>query len=136
MIRNNTTHIIEYRPVDGRGNNINYPEWGTFLHPYVRRYLGPAYEDGISEPSGYDRPSPREITNTIGTKQRGVNTRRVSDFHTFWGQFLAIDVSIGTTNGSDPLPIEIPHCDDYKDPFCEGNKTMVFHRNLYVDGNF
>ena len=49
---------------DGTGNNVAQVEWGSTQEKLLR--LAKAeYGDGISTPSGTDRPSPRAISNAI-----------------------------------------------------------------------
>src|SRR5262245_5091317 len=53
-----------FRSIDGTGNNLTNPEWGSTLEQLLR--VAPAdYGDGISTPAGADRPSAREISNVL-----------------------------------------------------------------------
>src|SRR5690242_14967868 len=52
------------RSVDGTGNNLAHPTWGSTGVDLLRQ--GPAaYADGKSAPAGSNRPSAREISNAI-----------------------------------------------------------------------
>src|SRR5262249_49362677 len=54
----------EVRSYDGSGNNPNNPNLGKAGSHLLRNFTS-AYADGISEPSGADRPNPRAISNAI-----------------------------------------------------------------------
>ncbi|KAJ6642402.1 Chorion peroxidase [Pseudolycoriella hygida] len=61
----------KYRPIDGRGNNLNNPEWGASDTPFAR--FGPkGYADGVNVPkkalSGAPLPNPRKIVEEALTK--------------------------------------------------------------------
>ena len=80
-------------PLDGRGNNISHPEWGSVNQNFLR--LTPAdYGDGVSTPAGSDRPSARTISNTFSpNSQDGIlNDRDYTAFVYAWGQFLDHDI--------------------------------------------
>src|SRR5262249_19497146 len=52
------------RSIDGTGNNKDNPSWGSAGVDLLRE--GPAaYADGMSMPAGENRPSPREISNSV-----------------------------------------------------------------------
>ena len=51
---------LEFRSIDGSGNNLTSELWGSANTP-LRRELPSAYADGVSQPSGVTRPrSPRD----------------------------------------------------------------------------
>src|SRR3954471_3179375 len=55
---------VGFRAIDGTGNNLNHPAWGSAGADLLR--VGPAaYADGFSTPAGADRPGAREISNAI-----------------------------------------------------------------------
>ncbi|KAG4078673.1 hypothetical protein HA402_015263 [Bradysia odoriphaga] len=61
----------KYRPIDGRGNNLNHPEYGASDTPFAR--FGPiGFEDGINTVkkavSGADLPNPRFIVRNALTQ--------------------------------------------------------------------
>ena len=47
---------------------------------------------------------------------------------------MVVDLTIGSYNQTEQWPIEVPDCDDHKDPFCEGNKTLSFQRTFHTGG--
>lgn len=60
--------LPKYRPIDGRGNNINKPEWGSSDTPFAR--FGPkGYADGIytvkKSVTGCDLPNPRYLVQEV-----------------------------------------------------------------------
>ncbi|WP_372899631.1 dockerin type I domain-containing protein, partial [Stieleria sp.] len=85
-----TTTVIpelpdEVRSIDGTGNNLENPDLGSTGEALLR-IAEADYEDGFSTPAGADRPSAREISNTLsdvegdGTK----NERGLSAFLYVW----------------------------------------------------
>ena len=55
---------------DGQGNNVAHPTWGSTGQDLLR--LSPAaYGDGISTPSGADRPSARLVSNLLAASPEG-----------------------------------------------------------------
>src|SRR4051794_4118410 len=55
---------VGFRAIDGTGNNVNHSAWGGAGTDLIRKAPA-AYSDGVSAPAGADRPSAREISNTI-----------------------------------------------------------------------
>ncbi|MCE9625837.1 MAG: peroxidase family protein [Deltaproteobacteria bacterium] len=121
----------ETRNIDGTGNNLAHPLWGSAGVRLER--LAPAeYGDGISEPVEEDRPNPREISNTIVAQDESEpNERGLSAFMFVWGQFLDHDLDLAMVDSEDPFPIAIPLGDPYFDPFETGEMTMPFSRSVF-----
>ncbi|XP_042870127.1 chorion peroxidase-like isoform X2 [Penaeus japonicus] len=86
-----------YRSIDGSCNNLANPKWGAARIPF-RRFIAPAYEDGVDSMRGSDRilggelPSPRTVSvmlqKTEQRPQRGLITLMVMQ----WGQFTDHDI--------------------------------------------
>ncbi|XP_069975779.1 salivary peroxidase/catechol oxidase isoform X2 [Penaeus vannamei] len=86
-----------YRSIDGSCNNLANPKWGAAMIPF-RRFLDPAYEDGVdamrgtNRPPGAALPSPRTVStmlhNAEQRPQRGLVTLMVMQ----WGQFTDHDI--------------------------------------------
>ncbi|PSN41143.1 hypothetical protein C0J52_05201 [Blattella germanica] len=69
-----TTHKeYEYEGYDGFYNNLAHPELGAVDTPLLRRTPA-AYEDGVYEPSGKDRPNPLRLSEKI-MKQKKLGTQ-------------------------------------------------------------
>ena len=127
----------EYRSIDGTGNNLANPDWGSTDFPLLR-LVDPAYEDGISVPRGgagtsSNLPSTREISNTV-SDQDGVipNSVGASDMLWQWGQFMDHDIDI-TEPGTptEPFPIAVPTGDPFFDPSGLGNQTIFMARSVF-----
>ena len=59
---------VEIRAIDGSGNNLANPDWGT---PGIEllRLTPPAYDDGVGVPRGGGTlPSPRAISNAVAAE--------------------------------------------------------------------
>ena len=120
----------EYRTIDGSDNNLNHSSWGSVGTQLLRMSLED-YSDGISEPAGATRKSPRDISNRIAAQDESVlNSRGASDFIWQWGQFLDHDIDL-TTEVDEFLPIPVPTGDPYFDPGFTGTRIIGFHRSVF-----
>ncbi len=120
----------EYRSIDGSGNNISNPTWGSVGTQLLRMSVED-YADGISEPAGEGRISPREISNIMASQEESfLNSLGASDFIWQWGQFLDHDIDL-TTEVDEPRPIPVPKGDPFFDPDSLGNQTIGFHRSVF-----
>src|SRR5690349_5087513 len=88
----------DIRSVDGAGNNLVHPQWGSTDEPQIR--LAPAmYADGKSSPAGANRASARAISNAVADHGAGeiLNARNMSAFVYAWGQFIDHDLDLTTS---------------------------------------
>ena len=122
------------RPIDGRGTHPFRSSWGATGEPLLRLTFND-YEDGQSEPSGADRPSAREISNTVATQDRSMPSDvGATSMLWQWGQFLDHDISL--TPGADPreeFPIPVPAGDPEFDPRGTGSVLIPLSRSLFED---
>ena len=65
---------FETRTIDGNNNNVENPLWGS-ANSQLLRYTPLAYQDGIAQPSGADRPNAREISNTVAARRARFTTK-------------------------------------------------------------
>ncbi|GAB0492768.1 hypothetical protein MMPV_004037 [Pyropia vietnamensis] len=93
----------------GLCNNKRHPGWGV-TNASLRRLAGgadPAYADGVSAPSGGNRPSAREVSNAMCAELNGSsegNDWGHTELLTFFGQLLDHDVGhTPTGNGKSNL---------------------------------
>lgn len=126
------SQMPEVRTADGRENNKENPHWGRSNIQLLRR-SAPAYFDQFEEPSGSDRPNPREISNLIhGQSNLSPNTHDASDFIWIWGQFIDHDMSL--TEAQEPhesFSIAIPAGDIFFDPQFTEQAEMDLSRSVY-----
>lgn len=120
------------RSIDGSQNNPDHPDWGR-AGEMLRRAAAAAYADGVSAPSGDDRPGPREVSNAI-LAQSGLveEASGLTDVFWLWGQFLDHDISL--TEVAHPLeswPIAVPAGDLWFDPDSVGTREMPFERSAW-----
>lgn len=100
-----TPFPLDVPSLDGTGNNVANPTWGSAGRPFVR--LAPAsYPDGISAPDA--GPNARYLSNRIfnDVNQNVFSERRVSQWGWTWGQFLdhTVDkVQSGTESANIPF---------------------------------
>ncbi|KAI8892142.1 heme peroxidase, partial [Globomyces pollinis-pini] len=101
-----------FRSIDGIGNNIENPKLGSYNYPYSRYNSYAEYGDGISSPSGANRPNAKVISNLLfGAEPSNLNAEPVSDFLPFWGQFIAHDVALTQENATETMPVVVNTCD-------------------------
>ena len=127
----------EVRSIDGTGNNLLNPEWGSTGQLFLR--IAPeAYEDGVSSMAGSNRPSAREISNVLVAQDPDTppSSRQLSSLMPFWGQFIDhdLDLTLTPTTGRIAANIVVPTGDASFDPHGTGTQTISFTRSR-VDPN-
>ncbi|MEM7391210.1 MAG: peroxidase family protein [Verrucomicrobiota bacterium] len=132
-----TRFPMEFRTIDGSGNNLGHALWGSADIELIRK-TATDYADGANEPSGGDRPNPRAISNACSQQNDDrPNAMGVSDFLWQWGQFLDHDVGLtGVIDPHEAFDIEVPAGDPWFDPFNTGAVIIPLERSFYnvVDG--
>ncbi|MCP5065673.1 MAG: hypothetical protein GY946_03830, partial [bacterium] len=120
------------RMIDGSDNGAAGDVRGqTGIH--LAEDVAQDYTDGLSEPSGAERPSARTVSNAVCAQSDVIpESNRASDMLWVWGQFLDHDITL--TPEADPAEsfgIPVPLADPYFDPLATGTVTMGFHRSTY-----
>jgi len=111
-----------YRSIDGTGNNLLHPDWGSTVEQLLR--ISPAeYSDGVSSPAGADRPGARAISNALAAHEDEdtPNVRNMSAYVYIWGQFLDHDLDL--TDAASPregFSVAVPTGDPLFDPSSTG----------------
>nr|AIY27455.1 thyroid peroxidase [Fukomys anselli] len=126
----NTCLANKYRLITGACNNRDHPTWGA-SNTALARWLPPAYEDGFSQPRGWNPdflyhgfllPPVREVTRQVIQVPNEAVTEdtQYSDFLTAWGQYIdhdmaltpqstaAADCQLSCKNQSPCFPIQLP----------------------------
>lgn len=120
----------DFRTIDGSENNAQNPTWGEAGEAFVR-VCPNDYGDGVSSPSGANRPSARAISNEVSAQTAPIpNAAGLSDMFWQWGQFL--DHDLDETPGSHPeipFDIPVPLGDALFDPFGTGTETIPLNRS-------
>ncbi len=125
----------EVRSVDGTGNNVEDPLLGS-AGTQLRRLVDSDYADGISEPSGTDRVSARQISNVVAAQTDSVlSSRNLSDLVWQWGQFIDHDITLSEGAATESFNIEVPTGDPYFDPTGTGDAEIELTRSAVADGN-
>lgn len=114
----------------GEGNNPRHPRWGVAGADLLR--ISPAtYADGVSEPTGGDRPSARSVSNMMCSQTTTeTNDRNLSAWVYGWGQFIDHDLDRTTTDGT-AFDIAVPADDPSFDPTGTGTEIIPFSRSTY-----
>ena len=127
---------LEYRTIDGSGNNVAHPDWGK-PGQQLFRMTSSYYKDGISIPRGGDPstlPSARVISNAVVAQSSSIpNPQGASDMLWQWGQIMDHDLDL-TTPASGAFNIVIPPGDPIFDPLNTGTQTMPLTRSVF-DGS-
>lgn len=122
------------RSYNGQGNNLLHTDWGA-THTPVVNITNISFADGISEPSGMDRPSPRIISNALFRQDSLLpDVMHLSDFCWVFGQFIDHDITLTENNGFEPLMIPVPAGDPWFDPFNTGQMVIPTSRNIFMPG--
>lgn len=129
-----TSAFAEDRTMDGSGNNVSHPAWGSTGSLLIRGPMPAYYADGLGAPMA--RPNPRAISNFVSDQSVGAlgNARNLSSMAWQWGQFMDHDFSLVDESTTDSMPIAIPAGDPVFDPSNTGTATMPFMRSVCVDG--
>lgn len=145
ILRNSALFILSFlfvfntygqnRALNGIGNNPLHPTWGAVGTSQLDA-VPIGFTDGISTPSGIDRPNPRIISNNI-FNQDGLlmDQNRLSDYAWVWGQFIDHDITLVVDNPAESHNIVIPMGDVYFDPAHTGTKEMHLSRSMYTPGS-
>lgn len=122
---------LGFRTVDGTGNNLANPTWGSTGTDLLR--TAPAqYTGGVSSPSGVDRPSARAISNAIVAHPAGdlKSGQNLSNFVYAWGQFIDHDLDLTTTaTPGQAFNIAVPTGDPSFDPNSTGTQVIPLNRS-------
>ncbi len=130
-----STYAQENRSFDGSHNNLVHTHWGQAGSQF-RNFLTPTYADGISEPTGKDRPNPREISNRIFGQDNFLPSNLfLTDFAWSFGQFLDHDITFNDDNFDEFIPIEVPECDAVFDPDCTASVEIPMRRSKSVSSS-
>ncbi|XP_006818582.2 dual oxidase-like, partial [Saccoglossus kowalevskii] len=120
-------------PYDGFFNNLAHHDWGAADRPLTRTMLA-AYSDGVYQPSGDDRPNPREISEAVmkGWTGEGSYVNRTA-LLVFFGQQVVEEILDAQGSGCPPeyFNIKIPKNDPDFDPEGKGNVEIPFLRGRY-----
>ena len=122
----------EYRTIDGYGNHLDHPELGIPGEPMIRNFPA-AYADGNGSPAGEDRPSAREVSNSVAAQEGSIeNKRGATDYLWQWGQFIDHDlVETPTLDPPEAFDISVPTGDRWFDPYSSGSVTIPLNRSYY-----
>ena len=127
---------VEYRSIEGDGNNIINSEFGSAGQLFFRM-SGVDYDDGVSSPAGQSRASARVISNLVVAQDGSIpSSSMTSDMVWQWGQFLDHDLDLASSaTPAEPFNIVVPLGDPFFDPFSEGDKFISLSRSLHNYGN-
>ncbi|XP_060128253.1 thyroid peroxidase [Zootoca vivipara] len=131
----------KYRHITGACQNRAHPRWGA-SNTALARWLPPVYEDGLSQPKGWNYgflhngfplPSVREVTrNIIEVSNEAVTEdERHSDMITVWGQYISHDLAFTPQSVNRPSSLEEADCQ----LTCE-NRSPCFPIQVFANDTF
>lgn len=120
-----------FRTITGVSNNLEHTEWGAINTPLLQ-FTDLGFADGYAAVGGTNRPNPREISNRLFAQGSSLlnDPTGLSDFTFIWGQFIDHDLGL-TSDGPEPLFIQVPAGDPFFDPFGAGMAIIPMHRNAF-----
>ena len=105
----------DFRTLDGKGNNLNNPQWGA-AGSTVPRITSIGYSDGYTTPGTFNNAEPRVISNQLFDQAESINDQRgLSACMWVFGQFIDHDITL-VENGNEFLPITVPADDEVMQP--------------------
>ncbi|XP_002741107.2 peroxidasin-like [Saccoglossus kowalevskii] len=118
----------KYRTVDGTCNNFENPTQGAAMTAFSRM-REPIYENDLNEPvgwnigrlyNGFPKPSPRDVSNKIGSTYISSEDPKLTGLVTQFGQFLDHDLDITPQSPSSVTFRDGTPCSDIcaNDPPC------------------
>ena len=128
---------LEYRTIDGLGNNVANPSWGQADQMLLRKTTQ-AYDDGQSTPRGGtpSLPSGRSVSNAVVSQPMGIEPIGASDMFWLWGQFLDHDMDLTTSaSPAESFDIVVPSGDPFFDPLETGSQIIPLSRSIYQNDN-
>lgn len=127
---------IEPRAIDGSGNNIANPTWGSAGNVFFRlnygagNPLGNAYGDGTQSPARADGPNTRTVSTTLSRQTAVVaEPQGFNEMLAWWLFQVHIDIAAGAQGGIND-PIAVPAGDDPFDLAGTGTEQIAFRRSL------
>ena len=124
---------VEARTIDGTGNNVSTPSWGSAGARLVR-ISSVGYGDGMSAPAGATRPSARAVSNAVCAQAAPhPSPLNITDFLWIWGQFLDHDMALSAlADPEEPFDISVPMGDPSFDPTSTGTQIIPVTRVAYA----
>ena len=121
---------LEFRIIDGSGNNIANSQWGQAGQP-LERLLQNGYDDGLSTPRGGtpSLPSARVVSNFVSDQNVLMpDPNFVNNMFWDFGQFIDHDIDLtGAADPQEPFNIPVP----IDDPVFDG-PVIPFDRSVFV----
>ncbi|KAL7298226.1 hypothetical protein TKK_0009216 [Trichogramma kaykai] len=145
-----------YRSFDGRCNNLENPTWGASYTGF-RRLLKPVYENGFSQPVGWDsdrlyhgfpKPAARLVSTELISTEPTTEDAQITHMVMQWGQWLdhdldhalpavsseswgGIDCKKTCDNAAPCFPMQVPP----NDPRIKNRRCIDFFRTSAVCGS-
>jgi len=121
------------RSIDGTGNNLANPDWGSAGALLLREASGANYADGVDGMMPF--ANPRATSNGLGVQVAGGgNALRLSSMFWQWGQFIDHDFALSPESHTDSAPIPVPAGDPFFDPMNSGTQTIHMNRSEFEGG--
>lgn len=121
----------ENRTLNGSGNNINNPSFGS-AQDFIERKATVNYTDGIGAVNDAHLPIPRKISNDLFSQSEAVyEAKNLSDYVWVFGQFLDHDISL-VKNSNEHVGLGMPEDETF---FVEPEAMILTSRSLADSNN-
>jgi peroxidase len=117
---------VEFRSIDGTGNNLAKPSQGAAETREIRFRYGAEFPDGFGDAiiTAPQRANPRSISNALMTQCGNVpNNRHLTDWVFQWGQFITHDMDL-TENGPQWNILSTGEVGDFSIPVLDPNDPL------------
>lgn len=119
----------EFRQIDGTDNSEFL--WGS-TGDLIENSSTVSFEDGISQPTGLNRPNPRTISNMLFDQRDVISDEELRSAYIWvFGQFLDHDLSLTVDSHQEFSPVIVPPGDEF---FGTGSMIPMF-RSLATEGS-
>jgi hypothetical protein len=132
-----TVQAVEFRTIDGSGNNLNVPSQGAANTRVIRFGYDADYPDGIGDViADAAKPNPRDVSNRALAQAGNIpNARGLTDWSVHWGQFLTHDISL-VDNGAQYDALSSGAIGNFNIPITDptdplGPNPISFHRSAF-----
>ncbi len=137
----NETLPQQWRSLNGSGNNIANPSWGS-VGSEMSRLTDANFSDNISSLAHSEFKNPREISNIVCDEIEIINdSNGLSSINSLWSEFIRNDVLFAPhqdslhPGGMEEAHISIPADDEIINPSGSHSAQMRYIRTEFIDGS-
>jgi peroxidase len=123
-----------YRSLDGQGNNLEHPDWGSANTPFAL-LLKPHFSDGFSLPAGQNRVSPRNLSLlSLWDVERKSDAFSLSNYAGAWAKFIYNDICSEWESEEEFIGLDLEESDPHFGLHALAGYTLKFPRTVPMEG--